>query len=167
MELKEIGYFSKPHGVKGQLILRTSVGVLLGDLKVLFVEVSGAKAPYFLSGFQENNVGIIISLEDIDAVEKARLLIGKKVFIDALLVVEEEGETQYLDFELIDKQHGLLGKIISMSDNGQQLLIIINHEGKEIILPLVEEFIEKIDETGKKIYFNAPAGLIDLYLSGD
>jgi len=31
-------------------------------------------------------------------------------------------------------------------------------------LPLADEFIEKIDENAKKIWFNAPEGLIDIYL---
>jgi len=165
MELSPIGYFSKTHGVKGQLILRTESDFDLETLKVLFVEAAGAKAPYFLSAFKENNTGIIISLEDIDAVEKAKLLLGKKVFIDAALISEEAAETDILGFELIDKQHGSLGAIISTSDNGQQVLVSVNYKGKEVILPLVEEFIEKIDETEKTIFFNAPDGLIDVYLN--
>jgi 16S rRNA processing protein RimM len=38
------------------------------------------------------------------------------------------------------------------------------YKNKEIILPLVNDFIEKIDETDRKIYYNAPEGLIDVYL---
>jgi 16S rRNA processing protein RimM len=38
------------------------------------------------------------------------------------------------------------------------------YKEKEIILPLVEDFIEKIDENEKKLFFNAPEGLIDVYL---
>ena len=164
MELFEIGYFSKTHGVKGQLILRSEIEFLLEEVKVLFVEVAGAKAPYFLSGFKENNIGIIVSLEDIDAVEKARTLLGKKVFLDATLVVETKTTIDYLGFELIDEQKGSLGKVVSVSDNGQQILLSIDFAGKEVILPLVEDFIERILEDEKKIFYNAPEGLIDLYL---
>ncbi|MES2680627.1 MAG: ribosome maturation factor RimM [Bacteroidota bacterium] len=167
MELSPIGYFSKTHGVKGQLILRTESDFEIEDLKVLFVEAAGAKAPYFLSDIKENNTGIIVSLEEIDAVEKAKLLVGKKVFIDTALVNEVEAEADLLGFELIDKQHGSLGNIISTSDNGHQVLISLNYKGKEVILPFVEEFIEKIDENEKKVFFNAPEGLIDVYLGDD
>lgn len=164
MELASIGYFSKPHGVKGQLILRTESDFAIEALKVLFVEVSGAKAPYFISGYKKSNVGIIVSLEDIDVVEKARTLIGKKVFIDATLIAEEEEEPALLGYELVDKAHGMIGKIISVTDNGHQVLITIDHKGTEVILPLVEEFIERVDDAAKTVYFNAPEGLIDVYL---
>ena len=40
----------------------------------------------------------------------------------------------------------------------------IPFRGKEVILPLVEDFVQRIDEKEKKLYYNAPEGLIDLYL---
>jgi hypothetical protein len=30
---------------------------------------------------------------------------------------------------------------------------------------MVDDFVEKIDEAEKKIFFNAPQGLIDLYIA--
>ena len=164
MELSSIGYFSKVRGVKGSLILRVENHFDLEQLKVLFVEVAGAKAPYFLSTSQQISSGIIISLEDIDTIEKARTLVGKKVFIDSQLLHKEETGLDFLGYELIDKHEGLIGNVISVTDNGHQFLINIDHGGKEVILPWVDDFIEKVDKTEKKIYFNAPAGLIDVYL---
>lgn len=164
MELAYVGYFSKTHGVKGQLILRVEHDFLEDDIKALFIETTAGKAPYFIKEIKENKSGFIVSLEDLDAVEKARLLTGKKVFIDAQFLSPEEEDFNWLGYELIDKHHGSIGNISDVTDNGQQILITINFNGKEIMLPLVEDFIERIDEAGKKLFFNAPEGLIDVYL---
>jgi 16S rRNA processing protein RimM len=164
MDVLPIGYFSKTHGVKGQLILRKESDFFTEKVKVLFIEVSGAKAPYFISELKETNTGMIVSLEDVDSVEKARLLLGKKVFIDSTLLTKEETETDWIGFELVDKHFGSLGKIEQVTDNGQQLLVTLYYKNKEVMLPLVDAFIEKIDEDLKKIFFNAPEGLIDVYL---
>lgn len=167
MELQPIGYFSKTHGVKGQLVLKTEKDVDEQGLKALFVESSSGKAPYFVSELKEAGGSLIVSLEEIQTVEKARLLIGKTVFADASLVSEVETDDVWIGFEVLDKQHGSLGLVSAVSDNGSQVLLSLRYKEKEVILPLVEEFIEQVDEESKKIYFNAPEGLIDLYLEGE
>jgi 16S rRNA processing protein RimM len=164
MELTQVGYFSKTHGVKGHLIFKADKDFNTGDLKAIFIETATGKAPYFISELKESNNGLIIVLEDVDAVEKAKLLLNKAVYIDVVLLHEEAVEFDWTGFELIDKNFGSLGEISGMSDNGQQVLLSIRYKGKEVILPLVDDFIEKIDEEGKKIYFNAPEGLIEVYL---
>jgi 16S rRNA processing protein RimM len=163
LELSHIGYFSKPHGVKGHLVLKEENLFEFESAKVLFVELNGNRAPYFISEITETAAGFIVVLEDIDNLEKARLLIGKKVFVDAALTVEEDNFS-WDGYELIDKQFGSLGLVREVTHNGEQVLLSFLFRDKEIILPLAEEFIEKIDEKNKKIFFNAPEGLIDVYL---
>lgn len=164
MDLKEIGYFSKTHGVKGHLILKSEAEFYFEEINAVFLETSGSKAPYFISEIKESNTGLIVLLEEVNAIEKAKLLIGKKVFIDSQFISEENPEEDYVGFELIDAHYGSLGQILEVNDSGPQVLVSILYKEKEIILPLVEAFIESIDTAKKKIQFNAPEGLIKLYL---
>ncbi len=165
MELESIGYFSKTHGIKGHLIIKADKDFFMEEVKAVFIETPTGMAPYFVKTFSENNNGFIIELEDVDAVEKAKTFIGKKVHISADLMDEAEAEFDWIGYEIIDKTYGSLGTVFSTSDNGQQVLVTVKFKEKEIILPLVDDFIEKIDETEKKLFFNAPEGLIDVYLS--
>jgi 16S rRNA processing protein RimM len=163
MNLSEIGYFSKTHGIKGHLILKSEVEFDLENLTALFVDVSGGKAPYFIRGIDEAKNDLRILLEEIDTVEKARSLVGKKVFINSELIAEEESQ-DLRGYELIEKKLGSLGKITGVTDNGAQILVSIIYKEKEVILPLVEELIEGVDEEERKIMYNAPEGLIEMYL---
>jgi len=164
MDLVQVGYFSKTHGVKGHLILKADKYFFAEDVKAIFLDSSTGKAPYFISEIKEATMGFIVLLEEVSAIEKAKTLLGKAVFIDASFIDEQEEEFNWIGFQLIDKNFGVLGEIGRVSDNGHQVLLSILYKGKEVLLPLVEDFIEKIDEEGKKLYFNAPEGLIDVYL---
>jgi 16S rRNA processing protein RimM len=164
MDLSAIGYFSKTHGINGQLILKANKDFYFEDVRAVFIETQTGVAPYFVKVFSESNNGFIVHLEDIDSIEKAKLLIGKEVSIDTALIYKTEEEFDWMGFEIIDKKFGVLGNVFSVSDNGHQVLLSVKHGEKEIILPLVDAFIEKIDENAKKLFFNAPEGLIDVYL---
>ena len=165
MELKEIGYFVKTHGIKGHLILKSDIDFYFEDVNAFFIEQGGSNAPYFISEIKENDKGFIVLLEEANDINKAKLLTGKKVFVDSKFVPEQEEEIEWIGFELIDKNFGSLGKIVEVNDNGVQILVSIIYKEKEIILPLVEEFIENIDESLRQIHFNAPEGLIEMYLN--
>jgi len=164
MDLVEIGYFSKTQGIKGHLILRTELEFFFEEVNALFIDSEGSRAPYFVSEIKDTNNGLVVLLEEINAIEKAKQLIGKKVFIDSKFLAGQSEEQDWMGYELIDKNFGSLGNITEVNDTGYQLLVSINYKDKEIILPMVEEFIESIDEAAKKIHYNSPEGLIEIYL---
>ena len=165
MQLSHIGYFSKTHGIKGLLVLKESIPFFVEQVKVLFIDKEGSMAPYFIKEIKQGNQNYIVSLEEVDSIEKGRALVGKKVSVDSSLInTEKEDEFSWLGYNLIDKNFGSLGLIEEVTTNGQQVLVRLNYQGKEILLPLIEDFIERVDDMQKKIFFNAPNGLIELYL---
>lgn len=164
MELSQIGYFTKTHGVKGHLILKAEKSFFTDELKVLFIDSPSGKAPHFVNELKESNTGLIIGLEDVATVEKARLLLGKAVYVQSSLLDSDDEEFDWIGYTLVDKTFGVLGQVTGVSDNGQQLLLSVEYKGREVLLPLVEDFIEKIEEESRTLFFNAPEGLIELYL---
>ena len=60
MKLKPIGYFSKPHGLKGHLILFTSLD-FDENMNVVFIESKGSQAPYFIEDMTEFNKGFLVN----------------------------------------------------------------------------------------------------------
>ena len=45
-----------------------------------------------------------------------------------------------------------------------QALFEIDHDGKEVLIPISDDLIEKVDREKKDIRITAPEGLIELYL---
>lgn len=164
MALAQLGYFSRTHGTKGELVLKFESDFKDEELKVVYLAIGGSNAPYFIQETKESGHDLIVRLEEVDSLEKAKTLLNKKVMVEETIILENESDTAFLGFELIDKHYGSLGPVVFVSDNGSQTLLHLSFKSKEVILPLVDDFIERIEEIEKKIFYNAPEGLIDVYL---
>ena len=59
----------------------------------------------------------------------------------------------------------LLGKVIEVIEQPTQLLLSIEINEKEVLVPINETTLEKIDHKNEKIYVLLPEGLLDIYLT--
>jgi len=164
MIFKEIGYFSKTQGLKGQLQLNVTADFDIKNCKALIVEMQGGQSPQFLSEFRSTKNGFVISLEEIDSIEKAKSFVGKKVLVEEKFLIEDD-EDDFVGYRLIDETFGDLGIIDEVEDTGANLILNITYKGKQVLLPFSEELVIKIDDSSKTIYYKAPEGLIDMYLA--
>lgn len=162
MNLKPIGYFSKPHGLKGHLILFTSLD-FDESMNVVFIESKGSQAPYFIEEMTEFNKGFLVKLEGVNDVNAASALKNKEVLADEKYIIKED-EFEFAGFVLIDKIKGEVGEIKGIEGGEANPLLIVEVKGKEVLLPFTEELITKVHKAKKQLHYNAPEGLIDLYL---
>lgn len=167
MDTQEIGYISKTHGLKGHVILRLNELVNIDEnIKSIFLDLNGSQVPYFVEECRPNNSGYIIKLETIDVVETSKKLIGKKAFALADFILEEdESLKEFIGYAIIDSKLGNIGNIADVDEKTDNPIIkVIHPSGIEIILPFNDDFIIEIDDDLKTIEFNAPEGLIEMYL---
>jgi 16S rRNA processing protein RimM len=169
MNTQEVGYISKTHGLKGHVILRVNEGLDINaeTIKSIFLELGGSQVPYFIEECRPNNTGYIIKLETIDSIDTSKKMIGKKVFCLTDFIIEDEDSLkEFIGYAIIDNALGNIGIINDVDDKTDNVIIkVIHPTGKEIILPFNDDLIEEIDDDAKTILFNAPQGLIDMYLS--
>lgn len=162
MNLKPIGYFSKPHGLKGHLILFTSLD-FDESMNVVFIESKGSQAPYFIEGMTEFNKGFLVKLEGVNDVNAASALKNKEVLADEKYIIKKD-EFEFSGYVLIDKTKGEVGEIKGIEGGDANPLLIVEVKGKEVLLPFTEELITKVHKAKKQLHYNAPEGLIDMYL---
>jgi 16S rRNA processing protein RimM len=65
-------------------------------------------------------------------------------------------------FILEDINFGKVGVIASINDSSAQPLFVVKTDHTEILVPMVDDFIEKIDRVNKKVLVRTPEGLIDM-----
>jgi len=162
MSLTPIGYFSKPHGLKGHLVLFTELD-FDESMNVVFIDSKGSQAPYFIEEMTEFNKGFLVKLEGINDVNAAGLLKNKEVLADDKFVIEED-EFEFTGYTLIDQQKGEIGVIEGLEGSDGNPLLNIVKNGKEILLPFAGDLIVKVLKGKKQLFYNAPEGLIDMYL---
>ncbi len=168
MTTEEIGYISKTHGIKGHVILRLNELVQINDtaIKSVFLELNGSQVPYFIEDCRPNNTGYILKLETIETIDTSKKLIGKKAFaLTDFILEEEESLNEFVGYAILDSKLGNIGNIAEVDEKTENVIIkVIHPTGVEIILPFNDDFIIEIDDDMKTIEFNAPEGLIEMYL---
>ncbi len=168
METVEIGYISKTHGLKGHVILRLNEYIHIDEeaIKSVFLDINGSQVPYFIEECRPNNTGYIIKLETIDIVDTSKKLIGKKAFtLPDFLIEDEDSLKEFIGYAIIDTKLGNIGNISEIDEKTDNVIAkVIHPSGAEIILPFNDDFIVEIDDDLKTIDFNAPEGLIEMYL---
>ena len=169
MEYINIGKIVASFGVQGDVILLHQLGkkTSLKGLEVLFIEmVKGEMLPYFIKSAKiKSESEIYLKLEGIDTKEAAGKLRQKEVWFT------EEGFQKYsakssimslLGFHLIDEGVDR-GPILEIIEQPHQMLARIDLQGKEALIPLHEETLQKIDKKKKQVHVVLPDGLLDVY----
>ena len=165
-----IGYVQKPHGLKGEVILvfEDEFADTFDSAEYFFIEVDGGLVPFFIGeeGLRyRNNESIIVKFDFVDSQDKAKELAGCKLFVFNRDLVEPELSENYLiGMKVIDHNRGDIGKINRIDDFSGNVVITVAHPHAEILIPLSEDIITKIDEKNKKLFLTCPEGLIDIYL---
>ena len=113
-----------------------------------------------------NDEEYVVGLEETTSVEAARRLIGKHVYVDedVLGKFAKNSPLLWIGFKVIDKQKGELGLIDDMMQTPTQWIARMIYKDKEVLLPLVEQTIEKIDLKKKALYLDLPEGLLEVYM---
>jgi len=170
-EYFKIGKLAATFGTNGQLILRHHLGkkTSLNGLKVFFIEeTTNSFLPYFISSTKiKNDTEIFVSVEGIDSKEKARALLKKEVWLDEPAFKKFAAKTSpisFLGFTIIDNKKEL-GEVLEVVEQPHQVLCRIVMDGKEVLVPVHENSLEKIDTKNRKLYVNLPEGLLDVYLN--
>ena len=165
-----IGKIVATHGLNGSLILTHVVGnsQWLKKGQVITLEMQkGSYIPYFVSQFKANNdKEYIINVEDIDKIESAKKLVTKQVYVDEAILVDyaKKSPLLWIGFNIIDKHQGEIGEVVDVSQTGYQWLAKVIYHGAEVLIPLIDQMIEKVDVKNKTIEMELPEGLLEVYL---
>lgn len=166
-----IGKIVATFGIKGELVLTHHLGddaTLDGVTAVFIEEVTGKFIPYFLvSAKPRNEEEMLVVLEGYDTPEKAKKFVKKKVWLleaDVKKSASNSAPISLLGFSMYEKKK-LLGKVIEVIEQPTQLLLSILINDKEVLVPINESTLVKIDHKNQKIFVALPEGLLDIYLT--
>ena len=67
-------------------------------------------------------------------------------------------------FKVVDSVYGDIGVLQEVIEYPAQPLFQVMKNGTEILIPVIDEVIDRVDRELKTLYITAPNGLIDLYL---
>lgn len=170
-EYFELGAIAKPHGIKGALhaFLDVDDPYEYEELTSVFVQEGQELVPYFISDIQIKANLNLISFEGIDTVDKAKEMVGKKLFLPVSFLPKLKDNQFYfheiIGFQVNDAQLGLLGTVKEVVSLGSQDVVVMNYQHKEVLIPLTDEIIPSVNKKEKTLQTNLPEGLLEVYLN--
>ncbi len=174
MQKKDCFYLGKivtKYSFKGELVIKldTDEPELYADMDAVFVEMGSNLVPFFIerSLLQKGNQ-LRVKFEEVDSEIDANVLLKLDVYLPLNLLPKLEGNKFYfhevIGYTLMDTNHGNVGTIVGINDSTAQPLFEVQHKDIELLIPMIDDFIKKVDRDNKTILVETPEGLIEMYL---
>ncbi len=169
-EVIRIGHFAKPHGIKGEItfIVDRDVFEEADEACYIVCDMEGILVPFFVEDFRyKTDTTMLLKLEGVDSEAAARAFVNRPVYyplakLDGEVWQEGMSWEGLMGFRVIDKVAGALGEITDVDDSTENVLLQVDHAGRELLVPAVDAFVVDVDMTRKELHMSLPEGLLDL-----
>lgn len=164
----KIGFILKPHGLKGGVTISLD-GDLPNDfanLKTVFMQDGHNLIPYFIESASLKGGKAFVKLEDVDSAEAAEIISKRAIYLPKTDRPKSSRGEFYDDeihgFIVEDTALGILGNIDHVMTAGPNRLLVLDHEGKELLIPINSPFVKSINKSRKRITVELPDGFLDI-----
>jgi 16S rRNA processing protein RimM len=166
-----LGKIAKKFSFKGEVLayLDTDEPEIYENLESVFVECNKQLIPFFIekSSLHKNDF-LRIRFDDVKNEEEADAIMGNGIYLPLKMLPKLSGNKFYfhevVGFEIEDQRLGVFGIIQSINDTTAQPLFEVLNGEVEILVPMIDHFLVKIDRPNKKVIMNLPEGLVEMYL---
>ena len=172
--LKEESFFMGSiigkYSFKGELLIKldTDNPDSFLNLETVFIDKNEGLIPYFIEKLTLHKSKLLrVKFEDVNNEDDAKSLLNKDLYlpIDKLPKLEKDKfyYHEVSGFKAYDQFGKEIGVIKTLNDNGPQALFVIDSNDTEILIPVHDDFIKKLDRHGKKILLKIPDGLLEIF----
>ena len=162
----ETGKIVGTHGIKGIVRVQgwCDSGEFLQQFKYIYTDPEGQNRLQVKSVQPHGNV-VLMALKGVDSIEQAEALRNKVIYIARKDVKLDEG--RYFVTDLIGctvrdaDTEKVLGKLTDVSETGANDVWHIENEGKEYLVPAIDEIIVSVDVNNGDIVIRPLKGIFD------
>jgi 16S rRNA processing protein RimM len=165
-----LGKIIRTHGYKGGLkaVLDVDEPQEYRELDMIFVDMKGQLVPWMVDDIHLERNKANIKLKELNTMEAAEKLVHHAMYLPVELLPKLRGNKFYyhevIGFKVHDANKGDIGVIDRVIELPNNPLLAVKLQDKEILLPISDDIIVKVDRRKKQIDVVAPEGLIDIYL---
>jgi 16S rRNA processing protein RimM len=166
-----LGKIVSKYSFKGEVLVKldTDEPESYENMESVFVSIGNNLVPFFIDKCRLHKSNLLrIDFEEVKTENDADRIMGSELYLPLSFLPELSGNKFYfhevIGFTVMDSVHGNIGTIKSINDSTSQALFEIEKEGNEILIPINDEIITKLDRENDTIFITTPEGLIELYL---
>ncbi len=167
-DLVELGEIVGTHGICGYVRVRLfnpDSRVLEKADEVFLSKERENLGRYELASARRSRAFMLAKLRGADDPEEARRFVGCKLLVRKALL-PALGDRQYYhyqleDLDVVSLRGHRIGRVRRVLATRGQDLLVVHANGKEYMIPLVEEIVPEIDLAGRRIFIADIEGLLD------
>ncbi|UVJ38091.1 ribosome maturation factor RimM [Arthrobacter sp. CJ23] len=165
----QVARIGKPHGIRGEVtvqVLTDAPGERFVPGTEFVVEPASA-GPLTVISARWNKDILLLGFEEIADRNAAEAIRGAKLFIETADIDDEDGDEGWYEHELVGLEarvgSQVVGKVSALNTMPvQDLLVVEDANGKEILIPFVDEIVPEVNIEEGYILLTPPAGLFEI-----
>lgn len=165
-----LGKITRRHGLQGNVFLKldTDQPEMYQKLNSILVEINGLLVPFFVAkqSWSKGDTLIISFKNSTEALVDQSL--GKDVYMPLSTLPKLTGNKFYyhevVGFEIREEDGKTCGTIVSINDQTAQHYFYLDLAGKQIVIPIIKDWILELNREEKYLKMTLPEGLMDVFL---
>ncbi|WP_339715334.1 ribosome maturation factor RimM [uncultured Kriegella sp.] len=166
-----LGKIVSKYSFKGEVLVKLDADEpeIYENMESVFVSIRNNLIPFFIDKCRLHKSALLrIDFEEVKDEDAADRIMGAELYLPLTALPKLEGNKFYfheiIGFTVNDAIHGDIGLITGVNDTTSQALFEVEKNGKQLLIPVTDEILTKVDRATKTIFVSTPDGLVDLYL---
>lgn len=167
-----LGRIVSKYSFKGEVLVKldTDDPEIYENMESVFVSLGNNLIPFFIKRCRLHKSNLLrIDFEEVKSELDADRIMRSELYLPLTLLPKLTGNKFYyhevIGYTLMDAFHGDIGQVQSINDSTAQALFEVQKGDCQLLIPINDEIITKVDRENKIIEVATPEGLVDLYLS--
>jgi 16S rRNA processing protein RimM len=165
----QVARIGKPHGIRGEVTVQVLTDAPEDRFVpgTQFVVEPASAGPLTVESARWNKDILLLAFEEVETRNDAETLRGAKLFIETEELEDDDDDEGWYEHELVglDVRVGgnVVGKVSALHTLPvQDLIVVTSNEGKEILVPFVEQIVPEVNVGEGFILVTPPAGLFEI-----
>ena len=166
----ELGYLTKTKGLRGELqaFLDVDNPAYYRNIDSVLISLDQDLVPFEIEQITIQGNHAMLKLEGIDDIDQASKLKSHKLYLPLTSLPQlKPGQFYFhdlIDYRVVDQELGELGKIGSIYNLPNNDLFSVDHQGKEVLIPIHKDLVLRVDNQEQVVHVRIPEGLLQIYL---
>ena len=167
-ERLQVGVISSTHGVRGEVKVfpMTDDVNRFKKLKEVILVTEKTEKILKITSVKFFKQFVILKFEGIESLNDVEIYKGANLFVDRKNAVKLQKDEYFIadliDLVVVDEDEKEIGILVDVMKTGaNDVYIVKNEEGKELLFPAIKECILNVDFKKKKVTVHVMDGLLD------
>lgn len=166
-DLFRVGVIANTHGIRGEVKVfpTTEDPKRFEWLKEVILDTGKEKLPLEITNVRFFKNLVIVKFKGIDNINDIEKYKGKDLYVTRENAIPLEEDEYYIadiiGADVFTEDGEKFGVLTDVLETGANLVFVVEHEAKEVLLPAIPDCVKEVDTEKRKVTVHILPGLLD------